>query len=208
MSKCMRMLMLVALSLLSVSLFAQEDFSADIVNHQKGEEGNAPPRIYVSKGKMRVEEKNARASAVIIDFDAQKMDVLMSERNMYMEIPAGRGPGQRWNQFFRPADVENACADWEKMATHRGGECHKVGADTVNGRNTIKYAATSDEGKHSTIWLDPKIDFPIKWEDDKGGGELQNIKDGALSPSLFEVPSGWQKMQLPPGMAMPSMQPH
>jgi hypothetical protein len=123
-----------------------------------------------------------------------------------LEFPAGRGPGaQRFASFFRPSDVENACGDWQKMATARGGECHKVGNETVNGRSTIKYAAKSASGDASTIWVDPKIAFPVKWEGKSGGGELQNIQVGTQSSSLFEVPAGYKKMEMPAGM--PNMPP-
>ena len=207
-TKLFRLFLLILFSLLPVALFAQEDFSAEIVSHRQGEEERTPAKIYVTKGKMRVESagRNGHSGAVLMDFASQTTNILMPEQNMYMEFPAGRGPGaQRFASFFRPSDVENACSDWQKMATTRGGECHKVGNETVNGRNTIKYAAKSASGDASTMWLDPKIAFPVKWEGKSGGGELQNIQVGAQSSSLFEVPAGYKKMEMPAGM--PNMPP-
>ncbi|MGO9128071.1 MAG: hypothetical protein ACLP6G_24685 [Terriglobales bacterium] len=209
MSKSIRLFLLILFSVLPVALFAQEDFSADIVTHRQGDQERAPAKVYVTKNKMRVESagRNGRSAAILIDFTSQTADMLMPEQNMYMEFPSGKGPAaQRFGSFFRPTDVENACGEWQKLATAPGGECHKVGNETVNGRNSVKYEAKSANGDASTVWIDPKIAFPVKWEGKNGGGELQNIQAGSLSSSLFEVPAGYRKMELPAGM--PNMPPH
>jgi hypothetical protein len=210
MIKSVRLFLLVLSLVLPVALFAQEDFSAEIVTRHQGEPDKNPAKIYVTKNKLRVESagRNGQSAAILMDFATQTTDMLMTAQNMYMEFPAGKGPGaQRLGAFFRPTDIENACGEWQKLATHPGGECHKVGNETVNGRNTVKYEAKSADGDASTIWLDPKIAFPVKWEGKNSGGELQNIQVGSLSSSLFEVPAGYRKMDMPAGM--PSMpQPH
>jgi hypothetical protein len=209
MNKSLRLFLLLLFFVLPAALFAQEDFSGEIVNHHQGDPDKNPAKIYVTKNKLRVESagRNGQAAAMIIDFTTQTTDMLMTAQNMYMEFPAGKGPGsQKFNAFFRPTDVENACGEWQKLATHPDGECHKAGNETVNGRNTVKYEAKSASGDISTVWIDPKIAFPIKWESKSGGGELQNIQVGSLSSSLFEVPAGYRKMEMPAGM--PNMQPH
>jgi len=84
-----------------------------------------------------------------------------------------------------------------KLASKPGGECHKVGSAVVNGRNTIEYEAKSEDGKSGHVWLDQKIDFPVKWENNEGDeGELRNIKEGSQPAALFEVPSDYQKMDM------------
>jgi hypothetical protein len=210
MNKSVRLFLLVLFSVLPVTLLAQKDFSAEIVNHRQGEQEKTPAKIYVTKNKLRIEAaagRNGQNAVILIDFATQTTDMLMTAQNMYMEFPNGKGPGaQRFNALFRTTDIENACGEWQKLATNPGGECHKVGNDTVNGRNTVKYEAKSANGDLSTVWLDPKIAFPIKWEGKNGGGELQNIQAGSLSSSLFEVPAGYRKMDMPAGM--PNMQPH
>jgi hypothetical protein len=210
-NKASRLFLLILFSVLPLALFAQEDFSGDIVTNRQGEQEKTPAKIYVTKNKLRVESagRNGQSAAVIMDFTTQTTLMLMTAQNMYMEFPPGKGPGaQRFGTFFRPTDVENACGDWQKLATNQGGECHRVGTDTVNGRSTVKYAATSANGDPSTVWIDPKIAFPVKWVSKNGGGELQNIKEGFLSSSLFEVPAGYRKMEMPAGMPMPNAQPH
>jgi len=184
---------------LTTGLWAQQDFSADIVTHDPGKPASTPSKMYVTKDKMRFEsQQSGHNAAVIINFASQTSDVLMPERKMYMEWAAGQGPGaaRTW-AFFRPADVENACTEWQKLAWNKsGGECHKVGSDTINGRSTVKYEAKSSSGEISDIWLDNKIVFPIKWQGRNSEGELQNIKEGSQAASLFEIPSDYQKMDM------------
>lgn len=200
----LRSLSLPILLLASAVLFAQSDFSADIVNTGKNALNNATT-IHVTKDKMRMEPKQGQMGVVIVNFASATTDVLMPQRNMYMEMPQGQGM-QRGFTFFRPSDVDNACGSWQKMANKPGGSCRKVGSATVNGRDTTEYEGTSTDGVVSHVWIDPKIVFPIKWDNNKGdSGELQNIQVGAQAASLFEIPAGYQKMDM--GGMMPQM-PH
>jgi len=185
-------------------LFAQE-FSGDFVETDRNNPG-AIGKVYAGKDKMRFESlrksDSAGGSAVVIfDYATQTADVLMPERKMYIESTSGHLPGwqRSWN-FFRTLDVDNACADWLKMVHKPNGTCHKVGSDTVNGRSTVKYEGVSTSGETSTFWLDRSLRFPIKWESKNNSGEMKNIKEGAQPASLFEVPSDYQKFQMPAGM--------
>jgi len=200
-----RLFCLVLFSLSAAAVFAQEDFSAEIVKSNKGQQ-LSEGKIYVTKDKMRFESEggNDRNAVAIVNFATRTNRVLMPTQKMYIEMPGGMGPAaQRTRNFFRPADPENACSDWMKLTTKPGAECHKVGSATVNGRNTVEYEAKSSDGGAGHIWLDRKIVFPVKWDDkDGGGGELRNIKEGSQPASLFEIPSDYQKMDLG-SMGMP-----
>lgn len=207
MNRIMRTVLIALFSLAATAVFAQEDFSADIVNHKSDGNSNTA-KIYVTRDKMRFEsqERSGHSGVVIINLVTQTSDILMSEQKMYMEFANGQGPGAQrtWN-LFRARDNDNACSDWLKLPYNQGGTCSKVGSETVNGRSTIKYQGTNAKGETSYVWLDPKIAFPIKWQGANGaGGELQNIQAGAQPSSLFEIPVGFRKMELPAGM--PNMQ--
>jgi hypothetical protein len=66
----------------------------------------------------------------------------------------------------------------------------------VNGRSAIKYAGSSKNGS-GYAWIDPKLRFVLKWEDNKGGTvELRNIKEGPQDPSLFQIPSDYHKFDM------------
>jgi hypothetical protein len=186
-------------------VLAQTEFSADIVDLQK--QGTpTQAKIYFAKDKLRIESQTSGGGgAIIVNLSTQTSTVLMAQQHMFMEMPA-QGQSQRVGYaFFRAGDVENACADWQKMGHNQDGSCHKVGSETVNSRNTLKYEATNASGDVSHFWLDPKLRFPVKWQGKNSSGELRNIQEGAQPAALFEVPAGFTKMQMP-GVMM--QQPH
>jgi hypothetical protein len=184
---------------------AQADFSADIVDLRKPD-APATAKIYFTKDKMRAEPTSASghgAGAVIVNFATQTTIVLMAQMHAYMEMLA-QGQSQRLGYtFFEADDVENACTYWQKSAHNQGGSCHKVGSESVSGRNTVKFETTNASGDVNHFWLDSKLRFPVKWDGKNNSGELRNIQEGAQPASLFEVPAGFTKMQMPGGMQMP-----
>jgi hypothetical protein len=133
---------------------------------------------------------------MIMDLSTQTSTVLIEQQHMYMQLPQQMANQRNAYHFFRTGDVENACADWLSQSWNKGGTCHKVGNDTVNGRTTVKYEGTNSRGESGTMWLDPKLRFPVKWQGKNGGGELQNIKEGAQPASLFEIPDGYTKFDM------------
>jgi hypothetical protein len=187
---------LCTLVLVAGSALAQTEFSANIVNANK----QGPTKIYFAKDKLRIDaqdQSNSRGmGVVIIDMAKQMSTILMPQQHMYMEMPE-QTLGQRGlYSFFRTGDVENACADWEKLPHHKFGTCHKVGNETLNGRSTVKYEGANEKGDISQVWLDPKLRFPVKWQDKNNSGELRDIQEGAQPASLFEIPADYTKMDL------------
>lgn len=188
---------LVLLFVAAISL-AQTEFSADIVSeHKQGSMSNA--KVYFAKDKMRIEshDKDPKSmGAFIMNFSTQTSIVIMPAQHMYMEMPASTMNEKGAYNFFRTGDVENACSDWLKTEENHGGTCHKVGNETVDGRNTVKYEGTNAKGETSQVWLDPKLRFPVKWTGKNGTGEMKNIQEGSQPSNLFDVPTGFTKMDM------------
>ena len=178
-------------------VLAQTEFSAEVHNDKHPD---SDAKVYFGKDKARFEPGKKEphgGGAVIVDMAKQSWTVLMDERQMYMEMPQ-QMIGQRVGyDFFHAKDVEDACPQWLSMQQNKGGTCHKVGNETVNGRSTVKYEGTNSKGETGTVWLDPKLRFPVKWQDKSGGGELRNIQEGSQPASLFEIPSGYKKFEMP-----------
>jgi len=177
-------------------------------NTENGKDLVPQGKIYMAKDKLRMEVHRAGPGGVlIVNMATQTSTVLIPQQKMYMEMPYGQSPQQRQAfTFFRTGDVSNACGDWQKLAANRGTTCRKVGNDTVNGRNTVKYEGTRADGTTSYMWLDPSLRFPVKWQGKNDAGELRNINVASQPASLFEIPAGYQKMQMP--MGMPPNMPH
>src|ERR1700686_256824 len=116
-------LYLIAIVFPCASLFAQTEFSAEIVDTQKPDTPTQA-KVYFAKDKMRIEsqEHNTRGQGVfIMNFATQTSDVLMTQQHMYMEMPAQALNQRGLDSFFRTGDVENACSDWLKMERNIGG---------------------------------------------------------------------------------------
>lgn len=189
----------VALLIVGSLALAQTEFSAEIVDTMKPD-NSSHPKIYFAKDKMRIESagNNARGmrGVVVLNFTTQTSTVLMEQQHMYMERPIQTAGQQITFNFFKTGDAEAACADWLSQARNKGGSCHKIGTDTVNGRSTVKYEGTSASGEGNTFWIDPKLRFPVKWAGKNNAGELRNIQEGSQPSSLFEVPAGYTKFDM------------
>jgi hypothetical protein len=190
------LLSLIFFLLLCSVAFCQE-FSADLVN-LKGESPRNVGKLYVGTDKARFEAQDAEAhgGVVLMNFTTHVTDVLIPERQMYLEMMQEQTRRQQPFAFFRPTDPDNACGEWLKMVAKPGSTCHRVGPDLLDGRATTKYVGTSQDGETGTVWVDSKLRFALKWQDKNGTVELQNIKEGSQPGSLFEIPSGYQKMDM------------
>lgn len=178
-----------------------QEFSADVTSTKGG--GAGINKIYSSNNKVRFESQSQNAmgpTAIILDESQHKNIALMPERHMYIDAPL---PMVKpiITQFWRVDDPNNACSQWKTAAQQAGtdqnwGSCTKVGADTVNGRDTVKYEGVSKKGEKTHVWVDTKLHCVIKTEDSGGTMEFKNIKEGAQPASLFEIPSDYTKFDM------------
>ncbi len=186
----------VALLVAAQFAVSQTEFSADVVDNQRA--GKGLTKVYFGKDKMRFEATGSDngGGAFIMNLATQSYMVMMAKQHMYMEMPASAMENRGMFTFFKSGDVENACGDWLKLSANKGGTCHKVGHETVNGRETVKYEGTNSNGEARTVWLDSKVRFPVKWEGKNDSGELRNIQEGPQPASLFDPPSDYKKMDM------------
>lgn len=174
---------------------APAQFSADMKTHTaRGTDMTG--KIYFGGKKMRTDmEARGRSISNIMDFDTKKYYTLLNDQKMYMEHdanqpagPMGRGPRM---PEIKQYDASNPCANEE------GVTCKKTGTETVNGRNCDVWEFTKDGKKERTSWIDQKLHVPIKTVNEDGTTfELSNIKEGSQPASQFEIPSGYQKMDM------------
>ena len=161
-------------------------------------------KIYITSQHMRMELKDAPGGAVYItDFATRTSDALMPAQHMYMEYKYDEATARRYGvaPSIKPfADPNNPCANQE------GWTCKNLGMEQVNGRSTDHWQITDKNGKVTNAWVDQKLHFPIKSVSQDGTTwQLTNIKEGEPSASLFEIPAGYQKMDM--GQMMQGMRP-
>jgi hypothetical protein len=185
---------------------AAQQFSADMVTAAQAQGDRPAQKVYVSDGKVRMEGGNMRGGAVIADANAKTTIVLMPQQKAYMDMSQMGKMGQMMARALMPVDPNNPCPQWQEMAkeagrnnANNGGNwtCKRVGTETINGRSTIKFEADAANGERHFAWVDPKLRFLVKSQNGEGRGmELKNIQEGPQQASLFEIPAGYQKMDM------------
>jgi hypothetical protein len=171
--------------------FAQQ-FSAEMVRTKPA--GAPASKVSVREDKMRFEMTGAQpqqGSLVVMDLTHETGFMALPGNKTYTMLPPGRLSTSM--PFFRATDSEKACPAWEKLVG-KPGSCSKVGDETLNGRETVKYRGVARNGDTGYVWVDRKLNFVTKWEGDRGAVEFQNIEESPQAASMFEVPTGYEKM--------------
>jgi len=160
------------------------EFSADTITTFKGEQ-QTKGKMYYKPDRFRMDMKVHEKMIVITRIDKKVLWNIMTEEKMYMEMPF---------------DLKNKPKVEEKFE----GEIDRkeVGRETIDGHPTIKYLITYkvDNKKDQVYqWMATDINFPVKTSavDGSWTQEFRNVKIAAQPDSLFEVPAGYKKMQMP-----------
>ena len=166
-------------------------FSADMNMTAPGGRKSAG-RIFWGSGRIRM-DMNAEGQEVSLvqDLARKTSYMIMHQQHMYMEMGADNPMGQRMRTpDVKPYDLNNPCA------SEPGYTCKKVGVETVNGRTCDKWEFKGPHGDR-TVWVDQKLHFPIRAISPQSGPmELTNVQEGPQSASRFEIPSGYNKMEM------------
>lgn len=164
------------------------EFSADtVMTHKKGV---TTAKIYFKTAKFRTEMKMPEEVIVITRIDKKVIWNIMPKDKMYMEMALTA------NMQSKPRVEEKFEGEIDRKL---------VGNETVDGHPAKKYLITYKwDNKQNQVyqWWATDINFPVKTSAVDGSWmqEFKNIKMGSQPDSLFEVPSGYQKMQIPGGM--------
>ncbi len=158
---------------------AAVEFSADMVIVPKGDEP-MKGKIFVKGDKVRQETTEEDETQIMIIRPDKKVTWMITpEEKTYMEMPY-----QSSDKTF-----EEWTAEKEKNAKF-------LGEETVSGMPCKKFEVV-EEGEKTVFWLSTQFAFPIKVEDSEVTMEYKNIKLGSLDDSLFELPTGYERMTAP-----------
>lgn len=176
---------------LAASLVQAAEFSAKVVTKAEGQEMHG--KIFMKGQKMRNEfQAGGETNINIVRPDKKVVWVLIPEGKTYMEMPLAE-ESQEKILMKKPEDRA-------KMKL--------LGTETVNGFECDKYEVdASHEGQpvKQFVWIAKKLQMPIKsvTADGSMSMEYRDIKIGGVADSVFEVPKGYEKMQIP--FQMPPM---
>lgn len=172
------------------------EFSADMVF--SGQMMSGQGKIWIKDHKMRQEFGNADEKMILLmDLDEGYSYVLMPAQKMYMKNKIeAKGDG------FHP---ENFMSPQQGMMK---GDVKKVGSGKIMGYDCDEYLIEFQNKQMGsmTMWFSDDLGIPLKSEYKSAMGgmvqEIKNIKKERVKDSLFELPAGYQEMQIP---AMPGM---
>jgi hypothetical protein len=171
-------LLVVSLFLFSSPAMAIE-FSADMFIQPKDEEP-LKGKIYVKGDKVRQEmTEEGEVQIMIIRPDKKVTWMIIPEDKTYLEMP------------YQAEDKT-----FEEWTAEKESKAKLLGEETVSGLQSRKYESIED-GEKTYFWISKKFPFPVKVEDAEVTMEYRNIKEGSVPDSLFELPSGYEKMTMP-----------
>jgi hypothetical protein len=181
-----------------LSAASAQEFAAEVAVLGAPTAEAAARTIHVSGNKVRAETNGPGGTVMVVDVAANTAVLLLPQEKIFVDM---RRAGHM-NQAFMPVDVDDPCQTWQGRGAANGDDthwtCRRVGTETVGGRETIKYAASSSKGDDGFVWIDPKLKFMVRSANAAGQGmELRNIHEAPQPPSLFEVPAGYKQQEMP-----------
>ena len=184
-------LLLLLSFILAAPLAWAAQFSADMKVDAGGRKQTS--KIYVDGSKMRTEVQAPNGKMIVIaDTKNDKILFLMPAQKMYMD---GSGMGGAMGMSEMP-EVGELPKD-----------AKKVGSEKLKGYRCDVYELTRADVGKTKFWWVQKLGLPVKSVSDSPMGkvvtELDNIKEGSQPASLFKVPAGYNKMQMPKMPKMP-----
>jgi hypothetical protein len=170
-----------------------EEFSATQSSVRRGQKHTT--RLFVAPQRMRLEmpHPSGRGSFVTIVREDRKVAwILMPEQRAYREMTLDQADLGAWVQKIKDDQVIEELG----QETVAGYACRKVRVRTKATVMGMTIESTS------TVWLSPRLPFPLRSEGDKGNVmTLEDIVPGKQPADLFEVPADFQKVEgLFPGM--------
>jgi hypothetical protein len=183
---------------LSFAAASAQEFSADVVVLGVPTTDTASRKVHVSGNKVRAETNGPGSTVMMVDVAANTAILLVPQQKIFVDM---RRLGHM-NQAFMPVDVDDPCHTWQARGAADGDDthwtCRRIGTETVGGRETIKYAASSSKGDDGFVWIDPKLKFMVRSANAAGRGiELRDIREAPQPPSLFEIPAGYKQQEMP-----------
>lgn len=176
---------LLFLFLFSGVAFALE-FSADTITTMK--DMKTKGKMYFKPDMFRADMQSPMQMIVITRIDKKVIWSIIPEEKMYMEMP--------FDPKKKPMVDEKIEGEVERKY---------LGDETIDGHPTKKYLVAlkiNSQTEKIYQWWATDIKLAIKTAAVDGSWvhEFKNVKMGPQPGSLFELPAGYKKMEMPAGM--------
>ena len=159
-------------------------FSADQVRTMLGKTTSS--KVYFTQNAMRIEGTDAKGnpSIQIMRFDQKVIWNLVPAQKMYIELPwASMGEFAAW--------ADDQAMQRESLGLEQVGQYHC---------EKFRVHVTLDGKQYTSLeWDAQELNgLPVKSQDEKGSWskEYRNVQLGSQDPSLFEIPPGYQKLNM------------
>jgi hypothetical protein len=173
-------------------VFVRKPFTADMVVTSAKQSGQTlHGKMYAGNEAMRMDlsMEPGMETSTIVRFDKKVVWMLVPGEQRYMEMPIATRPGMM-------TALHNTSAKYELQ---------DLGAEKAGSYPCEKYRVhwTDNAQKGSGyVWVASSGDvkgFIVRAEDEKSGAtnEYHNIRPGEPPASLFELPAGYEKMDMP-----------
>jgi hypothetical protein len=169
------------------------EFSAEVSRTMSGK--TTQSKLYVKVDRIRFDTtEGGKSSATIMRLDKSVTWILM-EKNTYMEM---KGSSSK--------DDPTTSAEAEDTF-----EIKQIRTEKVSGYQckVMQYTSKKDRSQVLTVWQADKLNYHLKMEMKSGSKVtmtelVTNVKEGKVSADLFELPKGYQKIDLfgLPGMSL------
>ena len=160
-------------------------FSADQVQITGKRTTNS--KVYSSEKGIRIEkEEKGKQSITIMHLDRKAVWVLNPEQKTYIDMGGIGAAGAEMASSMEGAKVQRDALGSEQVGAYHCDKFHVQTTYEGHVYNSVEWDAKELDG------------FPVKQTDEKGSWskEYQNVKLGPQDPSLFEIPAGYQKIDL------------
>lgn len=175
-----------------------QQFSADLIRTDAGGVAPRPAgKLNVLNKNVRIETSDVPGGFFLVLGDADAAYFVRPSQKVFMNA----NQSSLLTQVFVAVDPDDPCRQWQAAARIAGAadqtkewRCERVDDGSTAQRRTIKYRAISPHKQQYLIWIDPRIDFVVRFDADDGSTvALANIQEGPQPVQLFEIPAGYVK---------------
>ncbi len=179
--------------LLSLPLFAQ--FKGEMVFNTMNQERQFV--VYSCDAGYRYDfEEAGQKGAVIVKTGSAEVIILMPQQKMAMKSPAG-------SPMSMSSDPLKSMEYYQES-----GIMKEEGTESINGVKCTKSTLWNKDNpnqKMFTMWFSDKYKFPMKMVNhidgsEDSGMEMRDVEPWTPDKNFFEIPAGYQVMEMPAGM--------